>query len=55
VGQFASRIGGAEGIGSPNNFIERMQIIALLIDQELRVTDDVDEKDVPNSRAQSLS
>jgi hypothetical protein len=25
-----------------------MQIIALLIDQELRVTDDVDEKDVPN-------
>jgi hypothetical protein len=48
VGQFASSIGCAEGIGSPNNFIERMQIIALLIDQELGVTDDVDEEDVPD-------
>ena len=31
---------------SLNNFIERMQIIALLIDQELGVTDDVDEEDM---------
>ena len=42
----ACSIGGAEGIGSPNNFIERMQIIALLINQELGVTDDVDEEDM---------
>jgi hypothetical protein len=46
--QFASSIGCAERIGSPNNFIERMQIIALLIDQELGVTDDVDEENVPD-------
>ena len=44
--QFASSIGCAERIGLPNNFIERMQIIALLIDQELGVTDDVDEEDM---------
>ncbi len=44
--QFASSIGGAEGIGSPNNFIERMQIIPLLINQQFRVTNDVDEENV---------
>jgi hypothetical protein len=44
--QFAISIGCVERIGSPNNFIERMQVIALLIDQELGVTDDVDEEDV---------
>jgi len=46
--QLASSVGGAERIGSPNNFIERMQIIALLVDQQFRVTDDIDEEDVPN-------
>ena len=31
---------------SPNNLVERMQIIALLIDQQLGVTDNVDEEDM---------
>ena len=48
VGQFASGIGYAEGIGSSNNFIERVQIIALLVDQKLRVTDNVDKENVPD-------
>src|SRR6478672_8287558 len=35
-------------IRSPNNFIERMQIIALRVDQELGGTDNIDEADVPD-------
>ena len=46
--QFSSSIGSAERIGLPNNFIERMQIIALLVDQQLGVTNDVDEENVPD-------
>jgi hypothetical protein len=46
--QFASSVGCAERIASPNSFIERMQIIALLVDQELRVTDNVDEENMPD-------
>jgi hypothetical protein len=46
--QFASSIGSAERIGSPNNFIEGMQIIALLVDQKLGVTDNVDEENMPD-------
>ena len=35
----------------PNNLFECTQVIALLIDQELRITDDVDEKDMRDLQA----
>ena len=44
--QLTSSVGCAERISFSNNLVERMRIIALLIDQELGVTDDVDEQDM---------
>ena len=52
--QLASSIGCAERISFPNNLVERMRIIALLIDQELGVTDDVDEQDMGDLQMRSL-
>jgi hypothetical protein len=44
--QFTSDLGSTERIRFSNNLVERMRIIALLINQQLGVTDDVDKKDM---------
>ena len=46
--QFARRFGDPELLGCPNDLLQRLQLLALLSDEQFGVTDDVDEKDMPD-------
>jgi hypothetical protein len=35
-------------LGATNDFSQRLHLLALLVDEQLGVTDDVDEQDVPD-------
>jgi hypothetical protein len=46
--QFAFRFGEPELLGAAHDFLQLLNLVSLLVDHQLRVTDDVDEQDVPD-------
>jgi hypothetical protein len=46
--KFAFGFGGAELFSRSNNFPKRFELIALLVSQQRRITDNVDEQDTPD-------
>ena len=46
--QFARCFGDPKLLGCPNDLLERLQLLALLSDEQFGVTDDVDEEDMPD-------
>src|SRR4029077_2651787 len=44
--EFAFRFSGAELLGTAHNLFERLKLVALLVNQQLGITDNVDEQDM---------